>query len=100
MIFTTIVVLGTGCALIKAAGPIALGERALPPAAKMLVDGLSPALLAGLVVATTLSRNQAIVLDSRVAGIAAAIVVARVRGPLMLALASAAAVTTLIEWLG
>jgi hypothetical protein len=56
VIVACICVLGVGCALTKAAAPIVLGEHALPKAAQRFFEQLAPALLAGLVIATALSR--------------------------------------------
>ncbi len=42
---------------LKAAGPLLLADRPLPPRAVALVDALAPALLAGLLVVALLGRS-------------------------------------------
>jgi hypothetical protein len=59
-------------AVIRASGPVLLGGRELPKRAIGVVALLAPALLAGLVVAETFSGDDALVLDERALGLAAA----------------------------
>ena len=56
----------------KAAGPVALGGRPLPPRIAAVVDLLAPALLAALVVTQTVGDGSAVKLDARLVGVAAA----------------------------
>ena len=56
----------------KAAGPVALGGRPLPPRIASVVELLAPALLAALVVTQTLADGAAVKLDARLVGVAAA----------------------------
>ena len=58
----------------KAAGPVALGGRPLPPRIASVVELLAPALLAALVVTQTLGDGAAVKLDARLVGVAAAAV--------------------------
>ena len=57
---------------IKAAGPVALGGRALPAPLERLVALLAPSLIAALVIVQTFSSDGTLVVDARVAGLAAA----------------------------
>jgi len=57
---------------IKAAGPIALGGRALPAWFSSVVALLAPALFAALVVTACLADGQRLVVGADTAGIAAA----------------------------
>src|SRR5919204_366295 len=58
---------------------------------------LAAALLAALVVASAVSDGQRLVLDPRLAGVAAGAAVAFARGPLLLVIVVAAGVTALIR---
>jgi branched-subunit amino acid transport protein len=100
-VWVTIVVLALATAAIRAAGPLALGGRELPAAVAGVVALVAPALLAALVVTETLAGDPGeIVLDERLAGVAAAGGVLALRGPLLVALALAAGVTAGLRALG
>jgi len=96
-----IVVLAVGAVtvLFKAAGPVFLGRRVLPPRALALVEVLAPAMLAALVVTQAVGGDEAIVLDERIAGVAAAGVALLLRAPLVVVMASAAATAALLRLL-
>jgi uncharacterized membrane protein len=99
--WATIVVLALATAAIRAAGPVTLGGRELPPSIEGVVVLLAPALLAALVVTETLAGDPGeLVLDERVAGVAAAGGVLALRGPLLVAIALAAGVTAGLRALG
>lgn len=80
-------------ALIKAAGPVALGGRPLPGRAAGIIALLAPALLAALVVVEILSDEQRITVDERVFGLAGAAGVLALGRGLVPAVLAAAAVT-------
>ena len=73
-----LVVLAVGglTVLLKAAGPVFLGRRELPPRVLGLVDVLAPAMLAALVVTQAVGGDEQLVFDERLAGIGAAAVTA------------------------
>jgi branched-subunit amino acid transport protein len=68
---------------IKATGPVIFGGRTLPPVLERVLSLLAPAMLAALVVVETFARGQAVVLDARVVGLAAAAVALLVRAPVV-----------------
>jgi branched-subunit amino acid transport protein len=78
------------CFVIKAVGPVALGGRDLPPAAERLIILLPAALLSALVVVQTFGSGRGLVLDARVAGVAAAIVAIALRASVLVVLLVAA----------
>jgi hypothetical protein len=92
-VWITIGALTLTTAAIKAAGPLALGGRALPRPLEMIISLLAPALLAALVVTQTFAEGQDLVLDPRAAGVAAAGGAFALRAPLVVAIVLAAAVT-------
>lgn len=57
-------------ALIKAAGPVVLGGRYLPPRIMGVIALLPPVLLAALVVTSMLAQGQRLQVDASTAGVA------------------------------
>jgi branched-subunit amino acid transport protein len=97
-----IAVAGVGAATIalKAAGPLVFARRALPSWVRLLMPLLAPCLLAALVVGQTLGDGRALVVDARVAGVAAAAVALLLRAPLLVVLVAAAGVAAGARALG
>ncbi|MFG1814205.1 AzlD domain-containing protein [Kribbella sp. NPDC049174] len=82
--------------LMKAGGPLMMGERKLPPAAVRVVGLVAPVLLAGLIV-TELGGKH---LDwTQLAGVAIAGVLSVLRVPLLLAVAAGIALTAVVRLL-
>jgi branched-subunit amino acid transport protein len=92
-----VVVVGAATMLIKAIGPVLLGGRALPPRVAAVSELLAPAVLAALVVTQAVGGTREIVLDERLAGLAAAAVALRFRAPIIVVVVAAAVVTALIR---
>ncbi len=81
-------------ALIRASGPVLLGGRELPDRVMAVIPLLAPALLAALVMTETFGgEGSELTLDERALGVAGAGTVMVLRGPLLLALAVALALT-------
>ena len=99
MTWAVISIVGAGTIVFKSAGPVLLGTRELPPRIASVVDVLAPAMLAALVVTQTVGGNREIVLDERLAGIAAGAVAVWLRAPLLVVMAVAAAAAGLIRLL-
>ncbi|HEU5082104.1 MAG TPA: AzlD domain-containing protein [Acidimicrobiales bacterium] len=98
--FVVIAGLGLGTYALKAAGPLLLGGRALPPRLERVAQQLPAALLASLVVVSTVAADRALVVDARLAGVAAAGVALRLRAPFVVVVAVAVAVTGVARALG
>jgi branched-subunit amino acid transport protein len=92
-----VVVVGLATVLFKAAGPVLLGQRVLPPRVQSVVELLAPVMLTALVVTQTFGGDGQLSVDARVPGVAAAAVAVWQRIPLVGAMAIAAAVTTLVR---
>ncbi|MDX8152299.1 AzlD domain-containing protein [Patulibacter brassicae] len=88
-----IVAVAVVTAAIKAAGPVALGGRALPPPAAGVLALLAPALLAALVVTGVASRDGEWHLGTEAAGVAAGGLVAWRGGTILVAVVVAAGTT-------
>jgi uncharacterized membrane protein len=81
-------------AVIRASGPVVFGGRELPPRAMAVIALIAPALLAALVMTETFRGERSeLTLDERALGVAGAGAVMALRGPLLLALAVAMALT-------
>jgi branched-subunit amino acid transport protein len=80
--WTTVLAVGAGTALLKAVGPVGVGDRALPPSVERLLEAIAPAILAALVVVETFASDRALVLDARLAGVGAGLVCVLLRAPL------------------
>jgi branched-subunit amino acid transport protein len=82
-------------AAIKAAGPVLLGGRDLPPLVVAFVAMLAPALLTALVVSETFGEEGHLVVDERAIGVAVAGIALALRAPILLAVALAVGATAL-----
>ena len=96
-LWVTIVAVALASAAIKAAGPVLVGGRELPPRMISIVALLAPALLAALVVTETFGEERHLVLDERAIGVALAGVALALRVPVLGAVALAAATTALVR---
>jgi hypothetical protein len=96
-LWVTIVAVALASAAIKAAGPVLVGGRELPPRAVSVVALLAPALLAALVVTETFGDDRHLVLDERAVGVAVAAIALALRAPVLVAVALAAVTTALVR---
>ena len=99
-IWLAIVVVGAATVLLKAAGPVLLGGRDLPPRVDALVVLLAPAVLAALVVTQVVAGDRELVFDARLIGLGAAVVAIALRAPLVVVVVVAAAATAGVRALG
>lgn len=86
--------------LIKAAGPVVLGGRELPPRVMGVIALMPPVLLAALVVTSTLADGQTLRVDASTAGVAVGGLLLWRRQPLVLAVVASAVVTASLRALG
>jgi hypothetical protein len=96
---TVLVLLTIGIFAFKSAGPLFIGARPLPLRLQNLVDLLPAALLAALVVVSTFSVGQSIVIDARVAGMVVAALALWRRVPFVLVIILASATTAVVRQL-
>jgi branched-subunit amino acid transport protein len=90
-----IVLVGAGTIAIKSAGPLLLGGRVLPRRLTGVVELLAPAVLGALVAVQTFGAGQALAVDARLIGVAAAGIALWRKAPLLVVLIVAAASTAL-----
>ena len=95
-----VLAVGAGTMLIKAAGPVLLGGRSLPPTVQAVVALLAPALLAALVATAALGTGQRLVIDARIVGLGAAAMAIALRAPVLLVVIIAAATAAIVRLVG
>ena len=92
----TIILLAVGTFLIKAAGPLILGERELPERLRNLIALLVPALLAALIVTEVFGDDdRKLHLDFRLVGLGVAALALFLRLPMIAVIVLAAGATAL-----
>lgn len=87
-------------AIIKGIGPVALGGRDIPPRLIGVITLMAPALLAALVVTSTFAVGDQWRVGANTAGVAVAGVILVRRGPLIVAVIAAVAVTAGLRAIG
>jgi branched-subunit amino acid transport protein len=99
MIWTSVVVAGVGCYLLKLAGlsvPPSVLERVW---VQRVADLIPVALLAALIAVQVLADGQDLVVDARSAGLGAAVVALLLRAPFLGVVAAAAVTAALVRLL-
>jgi len=99
-VWLAVAAVGIATVAIKGAGPVVFAGRPLPRPLALVMPLLAPCLLAALVVGQTLGDGRALVVDARLAGVAAAAVALLLRAPLLVVLAAAAGVAAAARALG
>lgn len=94
----TAVLLGcAGCYALKLSGWAVPARLLQAPRVVAVSAALPVALLAGLIAVQTFGDGQRIVLDVRIAGLAAALVAVRLRAPFLVVVVAGAATTALLR---
>ncbi len=95
--WTTVLVTGVGTIVLKAVGPVGVAGRELPPRVASLLSMIGPAILAALVVTETFAHGRSLVVDARIAGVAAGAVAVLLRAPLWAVVIAGGAATALVR---
>ncbi len=95
--WAAVIAVGAGTFALKAVGPVAVSGRRLPARVAELLEVVAPAILAALVVTETFASGRSLVLDARLAGVAAGIVAVLLRAPLWLVVIAGALATALVR---
>jgi len=98
--WVVVVGLALGTYALKAAGPLLLGGRRLPAPVERVAVQLPAALLASLVVVSTVGGDRALVVDARLVGVIVAGIALRLRAPFVVVVAAAVGATGLLRALG
>jgi branched-subunit amino acid transport protein len=96
-VWLIVLVVGLATVAFKASGPVLLGRRPLPGPFAGVAVLLGPVLLSALVVTQAVGGDRRLVLDARLAGIAAAVAAIAARAPLPVVVVAAAAATALVR---
>ena len=99
-IWGVVAAIGVGTMAIKAAGPVLLGDRPLPPRVQAVVAMLAPALLAALVATATFGSDQQLAVDARLIGVGAAVLALVLRAPTLLVVVVAAVAAAVARLIG
>ena len=97
MTWTLVFVLAAGGYAFKLVGYLGLGQRPMPATVERCLALIPAALISALVVKDTFSTGQMLVVDARVAGVAAAVVAVSRRAPFAMVIVLAAAVTAAVR---
>jgi branched-subunit amino acid transport protein len=97
--WTVVLLVGVFTIAFKAAGPVLLGGRTLPPRIVDAFELLAPALFAALIVTQAVGGDEEIVLDARLVGVGAGVVAILLRAPLIVVIVVAAVATALARLL-
>jgi len=92
-----LVIMAIGTYLLKSAGPLILGDRALPVRLQEIVDLLPAALLAALAIVSTVGDGESIVIDARLVGLVVAGIALWRRLPFVVVILLACAATALVR---
>jgi len=95
--WVVVAIVGVATIASKAAGPVLVGRRELPPRLQACVELLAPVMLTALIVTQTFGGDEEIQVDARVAGVGAALIAIVLRAPVIAAMAVAALVTALLR---
>ena len=97
--WATVVAVGAGTVVLKAVGPVGVADRRVPEALERVLELLAPAILAALVVVETFASGRHLVVDARLAGVAAGVVCVLARAPLWLVVLCGALATAAVRLL-
>jgi branched-subunit amino acid transport protein len=92
-----VAIVGIATIASKAAGPVLVGRRELPPRLQACVELLAPVMLTALVVTQTFGGDEEIEVDARVVGVGAGLIAIALRAPVIVAMAAAALTTALVR---
>ncbi|GAB7005113.1 AzlD domain-containing protein [Nocardioides sp. AN3] len=97
MIWTAIIATAVGCYALKLAG-LSVPDRMLTrPLTQRVAALIPPALLGALVAVQVLAQGHRLVVDARLAGLAAAVVLLLLRAPFLVVVAGAALTAALLR---
>jgi branched-subunit amino acid transport protein len=92
-----IVALAAGCYAFKVIGLILVGDRTMPPVVARCLALIPAAMISALVALNTFSDGQELVIDARVAGVAAAVIATWRKAPLIVVIILGAGVTAAVR---
>ena len=100
MTWWAVLALAAGTYVLKAAGPLALGSRTVPPPLQRSLNLVSVTLLAALIAISTFGDGRSLVLDARAAGGGVALAAVWLRAPFIVVVVAATLTTAGLRALG
>jgi branched-subunit amino acid transport protein len=100
MTWWALLTLAAGTYVLKAAGPLALGSRTVPPPLQRALNLVSVTLLAALIGISTFGHGRSLDLDARAAGLAVALAAVWLRAPFAVVVIAATATAAGLRALG
>ena len=97
--WAAVLLVGVGTIALKSVGPVGVAGRRLPARVDQLLEMVGPAILAALVVTSTFANRRSLVVDARLAGIAAGAAAIALRAPLWAVIVAGGAATALVRLL-
>ena len=97
--WVAVLVTGVGTIVLKAVGPVGVAGRELLPRVASLLSMIGPAILAALVVTEAFAHGRSLVVDARVAGVAAGAVAVLLRAPLWAVVVAGGVATAVVRLL-
>jgi branched-subunit amino acid transport protein len=97
--WASVLAVGAGTVVLKGVGPVIVGGRRVPPRLLGVLSMLAPALLAALVVAEGFASGRSLVIDARVAGLAAGGLAVALRAPIWLVVLAGGVATAVVRLL-
>ncbi|HTZ06649.1 MAG TPA: AzlD domain-containing protein [Gaiellaceae bacterium] len=95
--WVAVLAVGAGTVVLKSVGPVIVGGKPVPPRLFGILTMLAPALLAALVVTEGFAHGRSLVLDARLAGLAAGALAVALRAPIWAVVLAGAAATALVR---
>lgn len=92
-----LILLAAGTFVLKAAAPLAIGDRRLPALIAAMVDLLPAALLAALAAVSAVGTGSSIVLDARAVGMVVAGIALWRRAPFVVVIVLASMATAIVR---
>jgi Branched-chain amino acid transport protein (AzlD) len=93
-----IVVLALGTVLMKTLGPVLAGGRQPPARLTRVIALIAPALISALIVVSTFTQGQRLIIDARAAGLAVGAIALWFRVPAVLAMLLAVIACALLRF--
>ena len=85
---------------LRVAGPLVLARTRIPDTAERVLNNITPAVLAALVVAGMFTSERSLVVDERAVGFAAALIAVIAKAPPLVVIVVAAGVTAAARAMG
>ncbi len=92
-----VLAVGAGTVVLKAVGPVGVADRQLPPRIADLLSMVGPAILAALVVSEAFAHGRSLVVDARIAGVAAGAAAVLLRAPFWAVVLAGALATSAVR---